>query len=167
MTTLITGASTGIGTCFAEEYAKRKHNLVLVARSGDKLQALAKRLSEAHGIAAHVFVQDLSKPDSAEKVVRFCDEQNLEIELLINNAGFGMIGEFLSHDVSRLEEMMTLNAVTLVKLSRLFGAKFAARKSGGIINVASTAAFQPVPNMAVYAATKAFVLNFSEAIAFK
>lgn len=167
MTTLITGASTGIGTSFAEEYAKRNHNLVLVARSEDKLQALAKRLSEAHGISAHVFAQDLSKPDSAEKVVQFCDEKNLQIDLLINNAGFGMLGDFLSHELSRLEEMITLNALTLVKLSRLFATKFAERKSGGIINVASTAAFQPVPNMAVYAATKAFVLSFSEAIAFE
>jgi short-subunit dehydrogenase len=167
MTTLITGASTGIGASFAEEYAKQKHNLVLVARSEEKLQALAKRLSEAHGITAHVFAQDLSKPDSAEKVVQFCNEKNLEIALLVNNAGFGMLGEFLSHEVARLEEMMTLNVLSLVKLSRLFGAIFAARKSGGIINVASTAAFQSVPNMAVYAATKAFVLSFSEAIAFE
>ncbi len=167
MTILITGASTGIGVSFAEEYAKRKHNLVLVARSEDKLQALAKRLSDAHGIVAQVFAQDLSKPNGAEKVVRFCDEKNLEIDLLVNNAGFGMLGEFLSHDVARLEEMVTLNALTLMKLSRLFATKFAERKSGGIINVASTAAFQPVPNMAVYAATKAFVLSFSEAIAFE
>ncbi|MGQ9806281.1 MAG: SDR family NAD(P)-dependent oxidoreductase [Chlorobiales bacterium] len=167
MTTLITGASTGIGASFAEEYAKQKHNLVLVARSEEKLQALAKRLSEAHAIAAHIFVQDLSKPDSAEKVFEFCNEKNLQIDLLINNAGFGMLGEFLSHEISRLEEMMTLNMLTLVKLSRLFAAKFAERKAGGIINVASTAAFQSVPNMAVYAATKAFVLSFSEAIAFE
>lgn len=167
MTTLITGASTGIGASFAEEYAKQKHNLVLVARSEEKLQALAKRLSEAHGITAHVFAQDLSKPDSAEKVVQFCNEKKLEIALLVNNAGFGMLGEFLSHEVARLEEMMTLNVLSLVKLSRFFGAIFAVRKSGGIINVASTAAFQSVPNMAVYAATKAFVLSFSEAIAFE
>lgn len=167
MTILITGASTGIGASFAEEYAKRKHNLVLVARSEDKLQTLAKRLSETHGITAQVLAQDLSTPDSAEKVARFCNEKNLGIDLLVNNAGFGMLGEFLSHEVSRLEEMMTLNVLTLVKLSRLFAAKFAERRSGGIINVASTAAFQPVPNMAVYAATKAFVLSFSEAIAFE
>jgi len=167
MTTLITGASTGIGTSFAEALAKRNHNLVLVARSEDKLHALGKRLSEAHGITAHVFAQDLSKPDSAEKVVQYCDEKHVQIDLLINNAGFGMMGEFATHDVSRLEQMVTLNVLTVMKLSRLFATKFVERKSGGIINVASTAAFQPVPNMAVYAATKAFVLSFSEAIAFE
>ncbi|MCS6988204.1 MAG: SDR family oxidoreductase [Chloroherpetonaceae bacterium] len=167
MTTLITGASTGIGACFADAYARRKHNLVLVARSEDKLNALAKRLSEANGIDALVFAQDLSKPDSAEKVLAFCDEKKLDVDLLINNAGFGMMGEFLSHDLSRLEQMVTLNALTLMKLSRLFAERFARKRSGGIINVASTAAFQPVPQMAVYAATKAFALSFSEAIAFE
>lgn len=167
MTTLITGASTGIGASFAEECARRKHRLVLVARSEDKLNALAKRLSETNGVEVRVFVCDLSKPDSAEKVVAFCDASGIEVDLLVNNAGFGMMGEFLSHDLSRLEQMVTLNALTLMKLSRLFAAKFAQRQSGGIINVASTAAFQPVPQMAVYAATKAFVLSFSEAIAYE
>jgi short-subunit dehydrogenase len=165
--TLITGASTGIGASFAEAYAKRKHNLILVARSEDKLNALAARLSESFGVSATVFAQDLSKPDAAEKVINFCAEKNLDVNLLINNAGFGLLSDFAKQELTRLEEMITLNILTLMKLSRLFASKFVEKKSGGIINVASTAAFQPVPNMAVYAATKAFVLSFSEAIAFE
>lgn len=162
--TLITGASSGIGEGFAKEYARRGSDLIISARSEEKLMSLAQQLSKERNIDVKVLVQDLSEADGAEKIYEFCQSNQLEIELLINNAGFGMAGEFSDQDISRIERMITLNILSLVKLTHLILPEMMKRNSGGIINVASTAAFQPVPYLGTYAATKAFVLSFSEAL---
>ncbi|ACF13635.1 short-chain dehydrogenase/reductase SDR [Chloroherpeton thalassium ATCC 35110] len=161
---LITGASSGIGEVFAKEYARRGNDLVLVARSESKLQEIAAALSSERKVTVKVFSQDLSEQGSAERVFDYCRANNLQVELLINNAGFGLTGEFVDQPVDRLEQMILLNINTMMKLTHLFLPQMLARKTGGVINVASTAAFQPVPYMSVYAATKAFVLNFSEGL---
>ncbi len=158
---LITGASSGIGEVFANEYARRGNNLVLVARSREKLEAIAQRLTKERNVDVKILVKDLSVTESAKEVFEHCKSENLEIELLINNAGFGMINEFKSQDLGRIEQMMHLNMCSLVKLTHYFLPQMLKHNKGGVINVASTAAFQAVPNMSVYAATKAFVLSFS------
>lgn len=163
--TLITGASTGIGAEFAKQYAAKKKSLILVARSQDKLCTLAQDLQQAFGIEVKTFAQDLSKPDGAERVFEFCKAQNVEIDLLINNAGVGLSQKFQYQQLAEIESMIRLNLLTTVKLTHLLLPEFLARKQGGIINVASVAAFQGTPNMCVYAATKAFLLSFSEALA--
>ena len=164
-TALITGASGGIGEAFARELAARGKNLILVARSEDKLEALAADLAEEYGVGTHVIAADLAEVGAAANVFAETEGQGLAVDLLINNAGFGKGGEFteLSFDVQA--SMVRLNVNTLMELSRLYLPDMRQRKQGGIINVGSTASFQPVPNMAVYAATKAFVLSFSEALA--
>ncbi|KER10578.1 MAG: hypothetical protein HY22_03515 [[Candidatus Thermochlorobacteriaceae] bacterium GBChlB] len=168
--TLITGASTGFGEAFAKELAARKKNLVLVARSEDKLRALAEALCKGHGIDARVFPQDLSTLNGAEQVFQFCQEEKFDIELLINNAGFGYIGEFDEQPLEAIEQMMLLNNLTAAKLARLFAPALVARaanadgRRGGMMNVASVAAFNAIPTFAVYAATKAFLLSLSEAL---
>ncbi|MFN3386327.1 MAG: SDR family NAD(P)-dependent oxidoreductase [Candidatus Thermochlorobacter sp.] len=163
--TLITGASTGIGAEFAKQYAAKKRSLILVARSQDKLCALAQDLQQAFGVEVKTFAQDLSKPDGAERVFEFCKAQNVGIDLLINNAGVGLSQRFQHQQLAEIESMIRLNLLTTVKLTHLLLPEFLARKQGGIINVASVAAFQGTPNMCVYAATKAFLLSFSEALA--
>ncbi|NTW49138.1 MAG: SDR family oxidoreductase [Chlorobiales bacterium] len=162
--TLITGASSGIGEGFAKEYARRGHNLILSARSEEKLTHLARQLAGERNVDVRIVVQDLSEPDGAEKIYDFCQKNRLDIELLINNAGVGIAGEFSSHPLGRIERMMTLNMLALVKLTHLVLPEMRKRNGGGIINVASTAAFQSVPYLGVYSATKAFVLSFSEAL---
>lgn len=163
--TLITGASGGIGEEFARQLARDKRNLVLVARSKDKLESLAAELAKAHNINAVPLVFDLTKEDAAQKLFDETASRTLEIDLLINNAGFGSLGAFTSFDSTRDAEMIDLNVKSLVALTHLYVRPMMTRRSGAIINVASTAAFQPVPFMATYAATKAFVLSFSEALA--
>ncbi len=163
--TLITGASGGIGEEFARQLARRKHNLVLVARSQDKLERLAAELATAHGIQTAPLVFDLTKEDAPQKLFDETARRNLEIDLLINNAGFGSLGAFTKFDAGRDAEMIDLNVKSLVALTHLYIRPMMTRRNGAIINVASTAAFQPVPFMATYAATKAFVLSFSEALA--
>lgn len=161
---LVTGASSGIGECFAKELALQGRSLVLVARSTAKLEALAAELKAAHGVAVEVVTADLSLPDSADAVFSACRERGLEVDLLINNAGFGLIGSFAELDAKRVRQMVDLNVGALTDLCRAVAPGMIERKRGGIINVASTAAFQPGPKMAVYFATKAFVLSFSEAL---
>jgi uncharacterized protein len=162
--TLITGASSGIGEAFARKLAAEGHDLLLVARSEDKLIALCNELGLNHNVRAQYFVADLSQPDSPARLLEATRERNLEINLLINNAGFGSMGEFAQLDLERELNMIDLNVRSLVELTHLFLQPMRERKSGSIINVASTAAFQPVPFMGTYAATKAFVLSFSEAL---
>jgi len=162
---LITGASTGIGAEFARQYAAKGKALILVARSQDKLHALAKQLQQTCGVEVKVFAQDLSQPNAAEQVFEFCKSQHAQVELLINNAGVGLANKFQHQQLSEIESMIRLNILATVKLTHLFLPDFLSRKSGGVINVASIAAFQGTPNMCVYAATKAFVLSFSEALA--
>ncbi len=164
-TVLITGASSGIGRELAWVFAEKKYRPVLVARRKSMLEDLANDLRTSFFIDPIVIVLDLSKPDSAEKLMEIIAKENLYIDVLVNNAGFGDFGDFHLQDISRIESMMTLNMLTLTKLSRLIAPKMLENKFGHILNISSTAAFQPIPNFAVYAATKAYVLNFSEAFA--
>lgn len=161
---LVTGASGGIGESFARLLAARGMDLVLVARSEGKLRALAAELSGAHGIRAEVLATDLSRPDAPRQLHAACEARGLPVDLLINNAGFGSYGPFDSHPFEREHEQVMLNVTALVDLTRLFLPAMLARGAGGVINVASTAGFHPVPYMAVYAATKAFVLSFTESL---
>jgi short-subunit dehydrogenase len=163
-TALITGASSGIGEAFAWELAKRQMNLVLVARSEAKLQQLAQQLAEKFKIQVEVLVEDLSLPGAAKAVFEAVTQKGLTVHLLINNAGFGDCGAFADRQLNRQVEMIQLNIVALVELTHLFLPQMQQRRSGAIINVASTAAFQPLPYLSVYAASKAFVLSFSEAL---
>jgi short-subunit dehydrogenase len=164
-TTLITGASTGIGAAFARKLAARGRNVLLVARSEDKLVALCNELGRLTSIRAQYLALDLQQPDAGAQLFEETKKRELEIEMLINNAGFGSMGDFARLDLDRELEMIQLNVRALVDLTHHFIGPMRERKRGTIINVASTAAFQAVPYMATYAATKAFVLSFSEAIA--
>lgn len=164
MATLITGASSGLGAEYARQFAARHHDLVLVARREQALTALADELRAAHGIAVTVIAQDLSTPESAEQLHSRTSDLGIEIDILVNNAGFGTHGDVVDADPHRLADEIQLNCGTLVGLTARYLPAMRARRRGTIINIASTASFQPVPHMAVYAATKAFVLSFSEAL---
>lgn len=161
--TLITGASSGIGEEFARQYAKKGHNLILTARSMDKLNRLAEELSREHRVSIHVIEQDLAQVDGAEEFYQKVKQLGIELQLLVNDAGVGLIGTFESHPLHKIEEMVLLNILSLTKLCYLFLPDLK-KNSGSIINVASQAAFEPIPYMASYGATKAYVLNFSEAL---
>ena len=163
-TTLITGASTGIGAAFARKLAARGRNVLLVARSEDKLIALCNELGRLTSIRAQYVALDLREPDSGAQLLEETKKRELEIEMLINNAGVGSMGDFGKLDLERELEMIQLNIRAVVDLTHRFLGPMRERKRGTIINVASTAAFQAVPYMSTYAATKAFVLSFSEAI---
>ncbi|HMO81082.1 MAG TPA: SDR family oxidoreductase [Pyrinomonadaceae bacterium] len=164
-TSLITGASSGIGEAFARRLAGAGRDLFLVARSEDKLRSLCKELAEEHGIRADHAAIDLSSEGSDQKLFETTESRGLEVDLLINNAGFGSMGDFAELDLARELEMIRLNITALVALSHRYLAGMRMRRSGAVINVSSAAGFQPVPFMATYAATKAFVTSFSEAIA--
>lgn len=156
---LITGASAGLGVEFARQLSKRGHSLVLAARRKDRLEELARELGNARPVAI-----DLSERDAPAKLQADLAAAGEEVDLLVNNAGFGLIGAFAELDAERLRQMIDLNVGALTDLCRAFAPAMVARKSGAILNVASTAAFQPGPKMAVYFATKAFVLSLSEAL---
>jgi short-subunit dehydrogenase len=158
-TALITGASSGIGADLARLFAKDGYELVLVARSEGKLQALAREL----GVKTTVIAADLAKPNAASDVVARLG--GIEIDALVNNAGVGVAGPFLETDLQAELDMIHVNVVALTQLTKLLLPPMVKRGRGRILNVASTAAFQPGPLMAVYYATKAYVLSFSEAIA--
>lgn len=162
-TALITGASGGIGYHLAEEFAARKHDLILTARSEAKLNELAARLEKVHKINVRVIAADLAAPGGAEELFNACKDER--VEYLINNAGFGDFAFFQAAERRKIESMMQLNMRALTQLSRLFLPGMLERKHGGILNVASTAAFVPGPYMAVYHATKAYVLSFTEGVA--
>jgi short-subunit dehydrogenase len=162
--TLITGASSGIGEAFARRFASRGENVVLVARSEDKLAGLCNELGRANNVNAQYVALDLTESDAPEKLFEETNKRELEVETLINNAGFGSMGDFTTLEVKRELNMIDLNIKSLVALTYLYLKPMRERKEGTIINVASTAAFQGVPYMATYAATKAFVLAFSEAL---
>ncbi len=163
-TALITGASSGIGESFARVLAARGMNLVLVARSAEKLRAMAQALSEQHGIRAEVIPADLCREGAAQEVYRRTQALGIQVDLLVNNAGFGTYGGFDTLVPEREHEEIMLNVTALVDLAHAFMPAMAERKEGGIINVASIAAFQPLPYHAVYGASKAFVLSFSLAL---
>lgn len=163
-TTLITGSSSGIGAAFARKLATLGRNVLLVARSEDKLITLCNELGRISGVRAQYFVLDLTQPDAGARLFEETKKRQLEIDLLINNAGFGSMGDFRRLDVANELKMIDLNIKSLVELTHRFLIPMRERKQGTIINVASTAGFQSVPFMATYAATKAFVLSFSEAL---
>ena len=164
---LVTGASGGIGLAIAEEFARGGHALLLVARREDRLAAEAQRLTDQYGVKADYIAADLTDPGAPSRIYAATIEQDTAapVSILVNNAGFATYGLF--HDLPPENEinLLRLNIEALVTLSRLFLPSFVARGSGGIINVASTAAFQPGPLMASYYASKAFVLSFSQALA--
>ncbi len=163
--TLITGASGGIGEAFARRLAEEGQNLVLVARSEEKLRALRDELQEKHKITAHYIAVDLTGFEADKQLFEETEKNGIEVDWLINNAGFGSMGEFSNLDLERELGMIDLNISCLVALTHRYLQKMRERKSGTIINVSSAAGFQPIPFMATYAATKAFVTSFSEALA--
>ncbi len=165
MTALITGASAGIGAELAREFAKEKINLILVARREPSLKTLAAELSAEYNINVSVIALDLSQPSSATELYKKVQSLRLTVNYLVNNAGFGDLGEFADSEIQKQEDMINLNILTLTKLTRLYAAEMKTRTTGTILNVASDAAFRPGPMMSVYFATKHFVLAFSEAIA--
>jgi len=160
---LITGASGGIGEALAHEFAKGGYDLVLVARSEGKLAEVAKAVL-AHGATAHVIALDLEARGAGADLEAMMAERGLVVDALVNNAGYGVTGAVLDADLAGQLGSIDLNVRVLTELSARFGGPMRARGSGGILNVASTAAFQPGPYMAVYYATKAFVLSFTEAL---
>jgi len=163
-TTLITGASSGIGEAFARKLAAQGENVLLVARSEDKLASMCNELGRGDNVSAQYVALDLTETDAAAKLFAETNRRGLEVEMLINNAGFGSMGDFTTQELERELAMIDLNVKSLVALTYYFIKPMRERRRGTIINVASTAAFQGVPYMATYAATKAFVLSFSEAL---
>jgi uncharacterized protein len=164
-TALITGASSGIGLELAKIFAKNGHDLVLVARRLDKLDALKTELEAKNAVNIITIKKDLSAISSSKELYEELKSKNISVDILINNAGFGDFGDFVNCNWEKQEEMLNLNIVALTYLTRLFLPEMVKNGYGKIMNVASTAAFQPGPTMAVYFATKAYVLSFSEAIA--
>lgn len=162
--TLITGASGGIGEAIANRLAERKHNLLLIARNSDKLEKQCKQLAETYGISTQFIATDLSISGAAEHIFEETQKRGLEIEMLINNAGIGSGGEFTSLKLKSELDLLQLNISSLVALTHLFLPQMQHRKSGTVINVASMASFMPIPYMATYAASKAFVRSFTQAI---
>lgn len=162
---LVTGASSGIGECFARMLAARKQNLILVARSGDKLAALAEEFTATQGVAAEPVECDLSATGAAERLATQLQERKLEVNLLVNNAGFGARGRFHEVPLERQSQMIRLNVMALVELTHFLLPAMVKARRGGIINVSSTASFQPLAYTNVYGATKAFVTSFSLALA--
>jgi uncharacterized protein len=163
-TALITGASTGIGFEFAKLLAADGYNLVLIARDEQKLREIAASLPSKFNISVKIYSKDLSVTSDIENLIRQIREDAGTIEVLVNNAGFGLSGAFVDTDLARELEMIQLNVVSLVIFTKLLAKEMVQGKGGKILNVASTAAFQPGPLMAIYYATKAFVLSFSEAL---
>ncbi|QLH35946.1 MAG: SDR family oxidoreductase [Parachlamydiaceae bacterium] len=161
--TLITGASSGIGEEFVRQYAKKGHSLVITARNEEKLHQLARDLMNLYKITIHVIPQDLALPNAAEELYKKCQDKNLRINLLINDAGIGLISEFESQDLNKIQEMIFINILALTKLCYLFLPQLK-ENHGAILNVASQASFEPTPYMAAYGATKAYVLSFTQAL---
>ncbi len=163
-TALITGASGGIGEALARTLAQHGYDLILVARTMGKLEALGAELSAKNGIQTTSISSDLSAFDASEKLIAELETRNLNVDVLVNNAGFGEYGEFATGDPIKQQQMISLNILTLTMLTRHLLPKMLERKFGRVMNVASTAAFMPGPLMSVYYASKAYVLSFSEAL---
>lgn len=164
-TALVTGGSGGIGLELAKELARNGHSVVLVARKRDPLEAAAGHIEGKFGVKATVFATDLADPGAPARIHEGMLDQGIEIGILVNNAGFGIGGAFIDTDTDRELDMIQVNITSVIHLTKLFLPQMVKRKRGRVMNVASTAAFQPGPLMSVYYATKAFVLSFSEAIA--
>ncbi|HET6505758.1 MAG TPA: SDR family oxidoreductase [Baekduia sp.] len=162
---LVTGASSGIGADLARQLAARGHNVVLVARRPDRLEALAGELRDAHGVRAEALACDLTDPDATDALPGRIEALGLEVSVLINNAGYGSAGQFSDLDVQSEADMVRLNCEAVVRLSGAYVPKLIARDGGGaILVVASSAGMQPIPGQATYAASKAFALSFAEAL---
>ncbi|NCV31988.1 MAG: SDR family oxidoreductase [Betaproteobacteria bacterium] len=164
-TTLITGGSRGIGLEIARLLASRGHRLLLVSRDSVRLNSAAQELRQAYGAEVHSHAIDLSEPGATKTLVLHTEQKSLRIDCLVNNAGFGMVDEHVDIDPNHLHRMLQLNVVAVAELCQVYGALMKQRRDGRILNIASTAAFQPTPYFAAYGASKSFVLNFSEALA--
>ncbi|WP_182865452.1 SDR family NAD(P)-dependent oxidoreductase [Rhodopirellula sp. JC639] len=163
-TTLITGASSGIGLEFARLFAADGENVVLVARSEDKLEQLSRQLRFTHAIEATAIATDLSRPTAVDELCSELSRRSLRVDTLVNNAGFGALGKFVDLEAERQRDMLMVNVMALTGLTRQLLPGMIERGSGGILNVGSTAAYQAGPNMSVYYATKAYVLSFTEGL---
>jgi short-subunit dehydrogenase len=163
-TALVTGASMGIGVDLAECFARDGYDVVLAARSETALRAVAERLAKQHGVKATPIASDLGVPGAGEKLAAAVAAVGLQVDVLVNNAGYGIAGAFDGSDRTRQLGMIDLNDRALVELTHIYWPRMLANKRGGVLNVASTASFQPGPLMAIYYASKAFVLSFSEAL---
>ena len=166
-TALITGASSGLGEEFARQLARRGANLVLVARSEGRLIELAAELQKDSDIQVHVLAADLANADEVAKVTQHLEQQGIEIDLLVNNAGVGIFKDFIDTPLSEVLAQIDLNVKALVSLTHTCLSQMRENNKGGVINIASSAAFQPLPGANVYAASKAFVLLFSEALSYE
>ncbi len=164
ITALVTGASSGIGKAMARILASEGANLVLAARNLPRLEQEAADLKGRYSVNVQVFAGDLSQPEIPRKLFEFTRERGLDIDLLVNNAGIGHCGLFEATGSQDIRAMLNLNIEALTVLTHLFLPGMLARKKGGVLNVASTAAFQPIPYLSIYAASKAFVVHFSEAL---
>ncbi|KTD43099.1 SDR family NAD(P)-dependent oxidoreductase [Legionella parisiensis] len=167
MITLITGASRGIGKALALEFANHGHDLILTARNQNLLEELADQIKEKYSVKVNVIVLDLSTPGSADDLINQIETLNIEVDCLVNNAGIGYLGDFISMDAEYLKALMQLNMATLTMLTYYFAKKFVHKGKGKILQVASTAAFQPGPFMSAYYASKSYVASFSEALAYE
>jgi short-subunit dehydrogenase len=163
-TALVTGASTGIGRELARVFAAHGHDLVVVARRADRLESLADELLEKHGRAVRVMPRDLLEPGGPQAVFAELEAAGVDVDVLVNDAGVLELGAFHTMEVSAIERIIELNARVLTTMTRLFVPGMRARGHGRVLNVASAAAFQPIPSLAVYAASKAFVLSLTEAL---
>ncbi|MGW4329074.1 SDR family NAD(P)-dependent oxidoreductase [Nocardia sp. NPDC004573] len=163
-TAVVTGASSGIGAAFATALAERRSGLILVARREDRLRKLATDLERTFGIRARVVTADLSIPADVERLAGVLSAGANPIDLLVNNAGFATHGPLVDHDSARMREEIAVNITAVAELTRAVLPEMIRRGDGAVVNIASTAAFQPIPFMAVYGATKAFVLSFTEAL---
>jgi len=163
-TVLITGASYGIGECFARELAREQTHLILTARSREKLDQLAAELQTSCGIKVQVIEADLSLPEEPRRLYEEIQSLGLHVDILINNAGYGRAGRFENVEAEADNSLIMVNVNALAALTHLFIPKMLERKGGGVMNIASTAAFQPLPFLTMYAASKAFVLHFTEAL---
>lgn len=164
-TALITGASSGIGLELSRLFARDGYHLVLVARSAQKLQSLAAELEKTHGVNVNVLPADLSQSGAAEEIYRQVQSKGIHVDVLVNNAGFGVLSELATARLEDSRQMVELNVASLTMLTHLFLPGMVKQRFGRILNVGSTGSFSPVPSMAVYGATKAYVLSFSEALA--
>lgn len=164
-TVMITGASEGIGRSFAETFAKKGHDLVLVARNAEKLETLAQELKANYAIEAYPFAADLIPVGAAEAIFNEIQEQNISIDILVNNAGMMQVEKLHECDIDGLNRLIQLNIQSLVNMTHHFVKPMIARGKGKIINVGSIASFMPTPNFAAYGASKAFVLSFTEGLA--
>ncbi len=164
---LITGASKGIGKAFAEELAKKGFNLLLIARSKDLLEEVGKDLENRFHIKVEIFPMDLSNPKAPLEIFSFCQSRNLPVSILINNAGYGIFGEFETTRLDQQLDMLNLNILTLVSLSHLFIPVLKKQEKSYIMNIGSTAAYQTVPHLNTYSASKAFVLSFSRGLSYE